>query len=81
MVLGTTASFAARHQRLTVEPGVIVAAGAHPTDDRGLVIAGAPVIPEAADVEVLGHRAGWTQVRWGKILAWIPAGAVRAVAP
>ena len=80
LVLGTTSTFAARQQRLTVTPGVIVTAGAHPTDDRGLIIAGAPVIPEAADVGILGHRAGWAEVRWGKVVAWIPAGAVRAVA-
>ncbi len=80
LVLGTTSTFAARQQRLSVMPGVIVTAGAHPTDDRGLVVAGAPVIPEAADVDILGHRAGWTEVRWGKVVAWIPAGAVRAVA-
>jgi hypothetical protein len=80
LVLGTTSTFATQQQRLTVTPGVIVTAGAHPTDDRGLVVAGAPVIPEAADVEILGHRAGWAQVRWGKVVAWIPAGAARAVA-
>ena len=77
---GTAATFAARHQRETVTPGVIISAGAHPTDERGLIIAGAPVVPEAAEVEIVGHRAGWAQVRWGKVLAWIPAGSVRPIA-
>jgi hypothetical protein len=79
--VGCVSTLAARHRRLTVTPGVIVTAGARPTDERGLVIANAPVLPEAAEVEILGHRAGWTQVRWGNVMAWVPAGAVRAVAP
>jgi len=80
LVMGTASTLAARHRRLTVTAGVIVSAGARPTDDRGLVVANAPVLPEAAEVEILGHRAGWTQVRWGNVVAWVPAGAVRAVA-
>ena len=80
IVLGTTSMFAARHQRLTVTQGVIVSAGARPTDDRGLVIPNAPIVPEGADVEILEHRGGWAQVRWGNVLAWIPAGSVRPVA-
>jgi hypothetical protein len=81
LVIGTGSMLAARHRRMTVTAGVIVSAGARPTDERGLVIANAPVLPEAAEVEILGHRAGWTQVRWGNVMAWVPAGAVRAIAP
>ena len=80
LLLGTTVTFAARHQRLTATPGVIVSAGARPTDERGLLLANAPTVPEAADVEILAHRAGWAQIRWGNVVAWIPAGSVRAVA-
>jgi hypothetical protein len=79
LVLGTTSMLAARHRRITVTPGVIVSAGARPTNERGLVVPNAPVIPEAAEVEILGHRAGWARVRWGNVLAWVPSGAVRAV--
>jgi hypothetical protein len=79
VVLGTTSTLAARHRRMTVTQGVIVSAGVRPTDERGLVIPNAPVLPEAAEVEILGHRAGWAQVRWGNLLAWVPAGAVRPV--
>jgi hypothetical protein len=80
MLLGTVSTFAARHQRLTAQRGVIVSAGARPTDDRGIVLAKAPVMPEAADVEILGHRAGWAQVRWGNVVAWIPGSSVRPIA-
>jgi len=80
VLLGTTTMLAARHRRMTVTQGVIVSAGARPTDERGLVISSAPVLPEAAEVEILGLRAGWAQVRWGNLVAWIPAAAVRAVA-
>jgi len=80
LALGTTSTFAARARRATVTPGVIVTAGARPTDERGLVLASAPVVPEAAEVEILGHRAGWARIRWGKLVAWIPAGSVRPIA-
>jgi hypothetical protein len=80
ILLGTVTTFAARHQRLTATRGVIVSAGARPSDERGAVTPNAPVIPEAADVEIVGHRAGWAHVRWGNVVAWIPAGSVRAVA-
>jgi hypothetical protein len=80
VVVGTASAFAARQQRLTVTPGVVVGPGAHAADDRGIVLAGAPVIPEAADVEIVARRTGWTQLRWGKLVVWVPSGAVRAVA-
>jgi hypothetical protein len=80
MLLGGVSMFAERHQRQTSTEGVIVSAGARPTDERGLVIASAPVVPEAAEVEIVGHRGAWAQVRWGKLLAWIPAGSVRPIA-
>jgi hypothetical protein len=80
LVLGAMTSFAARQQRLTTTTGVIVSAGARPTDEHGLVVANAPVIPEAAEVEIVAHRAGWAQVRWGTVLAWIPASSVRPLA-
>jgi len=80
LVAGTVTTFAARHLRVSSTHGVIVSAGARPTDERGLVIANAAVVPEAAEVEILGHRSGWAQVRWGNVVAWIPAGSVRAVA-
>lgn len=80
VLLGTVSLFAARHQRLTATQGVIVTAGARPTDERGIVLPNGPIVPEAAEVEILGHRAGWAQVRWGNVVAWIPAGAVRPLA-
>ena len=80
LALGAAATFAARHERLTVARAVIVSAGARPTDERGLVVANAPILPEAAEVEIVGHRAGWTHVRWGSTLAWVPAASVREIA-
>ena len=79
LVVGTASTFAARDRRMTVTPGVVVTAGARPTDERGLVIPSAPVVPEAAEVEIVGPRAGWVHVRWGNLLAWLPGGSVRAI--
>ncbi len=79
-LLGTATTFAARHQRLTATPGVIVSAGARPADERGMVLPNAPKVPEAADVEILAHRADWAQVRWGNVVAWVPASSVRPLA-
>jgi hypothetical protein len=80
MILGTVSTFASRHERLTATRGIIVSAGARPADERGIVVANAPMIPEAAEVVVLEHRGGWANVRWGNQRAWIPATAVRAIA-
>jgi hypothetical protein len=80
MGLGTTSLFAARHQRETTTTGVIVTTGARPTDEHGLVIPNAPVVPEAAEVQIIGHRAGWAEVRWGNVRAWIPSASVRPTA-
>jgi hypothetical protein len=80
LFLGCTgATLAARHDRLTLVIGVIVSAGAHPTDERGLVVPNATTLPEAAEVRVLARRAGWAQVRWGTTEAWIPAQSVRPI--
>ncbi len=80
VLVGTVTTFAARHQRMTATRGVIVTAGVRPTDEKGVVTPSAPIVPEAADVDILARRAGWAQIRWGNLVAWIPAGAVRAIA-
>jgi hypothetical protein len=75
----TTATLAARQERLTLTLGVIVTPGARPADERGLVLPNATTIPEAAEVRVLAHRAGWAHVGWGTTEAWIPAPSVRPI--
>ena len=81
LIVGTLSTFAARQERLSVTPGVSVSGGVRPTSDNGIVVANAPVIPEAAEVEILERGAGRSRVRWGSVNAWVPSGSVRAVAP
>ena len=49
-------TLAARHDRLDVREAVVVAAGARPTDERGIALAGATPLPEGARVEVVDSR-------------------------
>jgi hypothetical protein len=78
--VGATSMLAARAHRMEVTPGVIVTAGARPTDERGLVIPSAPIVPEAAEVEIFGRRGGWVHIRWGNTVAWLPSASVRPLA-
>jgi hypothetical protein len=70
----------ARDQRLHLVEGIVVAAQARPADEQGIAVAGAPAIPEAARVEILGDRPGWVHVRRGAELAWLPSQTVRPLA-
>jgi hypothetical protein len=69
-----------RHERVHRREAVIVAVDARPADDRGITIPNATPLPEAALVEILGARSGWTRVRWGSTEAWVPSSTLRAVA-
>jgi hypothetical protein len=80
LVLTALAAAFARDDRLHLREGVIVAASARPSDERGVVHPGASTLPEAARVQIMGTRAGWTRVRWGALDAWVPAQAVRPLA-
>ena len=73
LVLTALAAVVARDDRLHLREGVIVTAAARPSDERGIVRPGASTLPEAARVQVVESKAGWTRVRWGSLDAWVPA--------
>jgi hypothetical protein len=79
LVVCTLLAVAMRDERLHRREGVIVATSALPADERGMTRPGASSFPEAALVEIVDSKPGWTHVRWGKVDGWVPAGAVRAL--
>jgi hypothetical protein len=80
VILTALAAAFARDDRLHLREGVIVAASARPSDEHGVVRPGASPLPEAARVQIVESRQGWTRVRWGALDAWVPAQAVRRLA-
>jgi hypothetical protein len=79
LVVCTLLAVAMRDERLHRREGVIVATSALPADERGMTRPGASSFPEAALVEIVDMKPGWTHVRWGKVDGWVPAGAVRGI--
>jgi hypothetical protein len=79
LVICTVLYVAMRDERLHRREGVIVATSALPADERGMSRPGASSLPEAALVEIVDMKPGWTHVRWGKVDGWVPAGAVRGI--
>ena len=79
LVLAALAVLVARFDRHHLRTGVIVSASARPSNENGLARPGVSPLPEAAKVEILGERAGWTRVRWGAVDAWVPSNAVRSI--
>jgi hypothetical protein len=69
----------ARHERTSVQEGVVVSSSARLANEKGVPVPEAESLPEAAHVEVLETRAGYTHVRWGNVVGWIPAAAVRPI--
>lgn len=80
VLLTTSLAATARHDRLYVREGVIVAASARPSDARGIALPGGTPLPEGARVEILGASAAWTEVRAGAVDAWIPTSTLRPIA-
>jgi len=80
VLLSTSLAATARHDRLYVREGVIIAASARPSDARGIALAGGAPLPEGARVEILGASAAWTEVRAGAVDAWIPTSTLRPIA-
>ncbi len=69
---------AAAVERATRVDGVIVSPTARPSDARGIALPRTDPLPEGARVRVLSAEGTpWTEVRWGALDAWVPAGAVR----
>jgi hypothetical protein len=73
-------TLAARHDRTSVREAVVVSAGAHPTDDRGLSLPGATPLPEGARVEVIDARGPSSRIRFGAIDTWVSTDALRDLA-
>jgi hypothetical protein len=69
----------ARDERLHLVEGIIVAPQARPADEQAIAVAGAPQIPEAARVEILGDKPAWVHVRRGPQVAWLPSQTVRTL--
>ena len=75
----SAATFAARDIRLHRIEAVVVNANARPCDAAGIALPNAEVLPEAARVRVLAENAGWSEVRWGALDAWLPATSLRTI--
>jgi hypothetical protein len=80
LALGALLALAARDERLHLREGVVVAESARLADDRHIVVAGAPPLPEGARVTLEDEpAAGWTNVRFGAARGWLPSSAVRPI--
>lgn len=73
-------TWSARDDRLHRFEGVIVNPNARPSDARGVALASAPSLPEGARVRILAVNAGWSEIAWGSLRAWVPTPAVRPLA-
>jgi hypothetical protein len=73
-------TLAARHERLDLREAIVVSPSARPSDEHGLVAAGAGPLPEGARVEVVDDHGTWTRVRFGSLDAWVPTSALRPLA-
>lgn len=80
LVLAAALARTARHDRLTLEEAVVVSPTARPSDEHGIALPQSTPLPEAARVEVLSHESGLTQIRWGALVAWVPASTLRPLA-
>lgn len=76
----TLATYAARDIRLHRIEAVVVTAAARPSNDAGIALPDIEPLPEGARVQLLAENAGWDEIRWGSLDAWIPAAAIRAIA-
>jgi hypothetical protein len=73
-------TLAARSDRINLHEAVVVSASAHPEDDHGLSLPGAPPVPEGARVEVLAERGALRRIRFGTLDTWLASDALREVA-
>ncbi|HEX8795532.1 MAG TPA: hypothetical protein VF765_31500 [Polyangiaceae bacterium] len=79
-LLAIAMALAARHDRLEEREAVVVAHGSRPSDERGMVVPGATTLPEGARVEVVESRDTRARIRFGRLDAWVPTGAIRELA-
>lgn len=80
MLLAIGMALAARHDRLEEREAVVVTPGSRPGDERGIVAPGATPLPEGARVEVVESRDTRARIRFGRLDAWVAAGAIREIA-
>jgi hypothetical protein len=73
-------ALAARDERLHLREGIVVAPSVRIADDRHVVLDGTPPLAEGLRVTVDDSAAGWSKVRWGKSVGWVPSPAVRPIA-
>jgi len=77
LVAAAVLTLGARSERLHLVEGVVVAASARPSDDKGVALAGSTPVPEASRVQIVGERPGWVRVERGSLVAWLPSQTVR----
>lgn len=73
-------TLAARHDRANLREAIVVVVSARPSDERGITVSGATPLPEGARVEVLDVHGAMSRVRFGRVDAWVPSGALRELA-
>ncbi|HEY1955807.1 MAG TPA: hypothetical protein VGH28_09340 [Polyangiaceae bacterium] len=79
LVVAAALARTARHDRLYLREAVVVSPSVRPSDSHGIALPQAPVLPEAARVEVVDQNGGWTEVRWGGLHGWVPAATLRTI--
>mgnify|MGYP001601317195 CR=1 FL=1 len=79
LVVAAALARTARHDRLYLREAVVISPSARPSDAHGIGLPQAPVLPEAARVEIVDRRGGWTEFRWGGLEAWVPAATLRPI--
>jgi hypothetical protein len=80
LALAVAMTLGARHDRRYLSEAVVIVESARPCDERGLAIPNATPLPEAARVEIIDTRPGFTRVRWGPTDAWVASSALRPLA-
>jgi hypothetical protein len=80
LAISIAMTLAARHDRLGLREAIVVAAGARPTDERGIALAGATPLPEGARVEIVDSRGASSRVRFGAVEISVPASVLRDIA-
>jgi hypothetical protein len=80
LAVSVVMTLASRHDRATLREAVVVSASARPSDERGIVPAGATPLPEGARVEIIQSSGAWTRVRFGSVDARIASSALRPLA-
>jgi hypothetical protein len=80
LVVAAALSRTSRHDRLWLNESVVISPAARPSDVHGIPLPQGQPLPEAARVEVVDQNAGFTEIRWGTLDAWVPASTLRPLA-